>query len=139
MADEGSLGERLLKTNGINAAGISESDRETLRRLLERDRKRMRRMRLLTMIGWGLFAGTWIFAAVVVNAEATVFSHSVALFLIYAALCLAAIFTISFALRAYLFHVRESNLHLIEIEARLGIEARLAGIEERLKRLETGK
>ncbi len=53
MSDEKDLGKELLKQNGIEPGSLAEGQRKEVRRMIERDKKRVTRMKWAT-VGVGL-------------------------------------------------------------------------------------
>ena len=133
MTAEERRGKELLKANGIQPDGLSAEDREALRRILRRDQARARTMKWAAYIAWGALLLFWIGFGAVSGAFSIrtspgptplyVFPIATALFY-FALYC-----TVSYVIRARGARNRESDVHAVEIEARL------ARIEDALKRL----
>ena len=132
MTAEERRGKDLLKANGIQPDGLSAEDREALRRILRRDQARARRMKWATLIAWGVLLLLWIFlftASIYASPGRTLVYISwlwMALFF-FALSC-----TVSYVIRAS--RASRTRNHQSDVHA-LEIEARLARIEEALKRL----
>ena len=124
----------LLAANGIVTEGIPEEDRQALRRILKRDRSRVRRVKWTAIVAWGLVMAfvpaTWILMAVL-GREALEAPPLQTVLIIgwFVAFPVAVICTISLVARGLLLVFRERRVWMIETEARL------AGIEDSLKQL----
>jgi len=129
MTAEERHGKELLKANGIQPDGLSAEDREALRRILRRDQARARTMKWATLIAWGVLLLLWIFlftASMYASPGRTlVYISWLWMALFFFALCC----TVSYVFRASRARNRQSDVHAVEIEARL------TRIEEALKRL----
>ena len=132
MADDKSLAEGLLKANGVTPCGLSEEDRKALQRILQRSRKNVRGMKWTLLIGWGVMLMLYIAAIVWKNhspgpakdiitiAGGTAF---VAMFW-FGVIC-----GISYLIRSWLLNKRETQMQMIELNARL------AQMEESLQKI----
>ncbi len=138
MASENEFREELLKADGLRRNVLYPEDREALGRILKRDRARVRRMKWVTVAVWGALFACWVglgaalgrfsiggFSVVrpVVRMPAYASGAFQALFYI------ALICTASYAVRAWVARGRESQVRMMEFQARL------VEIEETLKRL----
>ena len=54
MSDEKDLGKELLRQNGIEPGSLPEDRRKELRAMIERDKKRVTRMKWATVVSWSL-------------------------------------------------------------------------------------
>jgi len=127
MANKKEFRNELLKQNGLDPHGISAEDRQALRRILKRDRARARRMKWITAAVWALLLAAILIGAVSKRMQGDIGHYTiVAVVSLY---WLAIVCTISLVVRSWIARNRESQFHHTEIEARL------ARVEEELKRL----
>jgi hypothetical protein len=127
MTNKKEFRNELLKQNGLAPHGISVEDRQALQRILKRDKARAHRMKWITVAAWLL-----LLAAILIGAASKRMHEQVGLYAIVAVVPLywvAIVCTISLMVRSWIARNRESQYHHTEIEARL------AKVEEELKRL----
>jgi len=127
MTNKKEFREELLKENGIEPRGISLEDRQVLQRILKRDRARARRMKWITATVWALLLAAFAIGGVAEKLRSEQPGYLLgAVVLLYP---LALYCTIALGIRAWIARNREVQFHFTEIEARL------ASVEEELKRL----
>jgi membrane protein YdbS with pleckstrin-like domain len=127
MASKKEFRNELLKQNGLEPHGISAEDRQALQRILKRDRARARRMKWITAAAWAL-----LLVAILIGGVSKRMQEDFGDYAIVAVLSLrlvAIVCTISLVVRSWIARNREFQFHHTEIEARL------ARVEEELKRL----
>jgi len=130
MTNDKNLRNELLKQDGLQADTLSDEDREALRRILKRDRARVRWMKWITGVAWALLLASWAGAYAVnpLSSVAPYFMVGVPLWYALAIVC-----TFSLIIRSWALHNREFQFHFVEIEAHL------QRIEEAIKLLSAGK
>ncbi|HIJ64634.1 MAG TPA: hypothetical protein HPP77_01680 [Candidatus Hydrogenedentes bacterium] len=115
MTDNQQFRERLIEQNGIAPQRVFHEDRDTIERILKRDRARVRRMKWITIVVW-----VAVPLAAVGSASGILGPLSEGLGLSSILLFYLALFcTIAYAIRAGVARHREQQAHMIEIEARL--------------------
>ena len=120
MTDEKELREGLLSQNGIEPGALPEDRRKELRRILERDKKRVTRMKWATIVSWSLvglffvvgFVLGWAFSGEVPYPE-------FGLVFAVAGFYVAVAFTISWYLRSRSLSQRQIQATLGDISAQL--------------------
>ena len=118
MSEGDQLREEMLRANGSGSHGISNDDRQALRRILERDRRRVRWMKLLTAIAWVVLLGVWHFAAFAAAFGGS--GNAMALLLLgipifYVAVVISAIY----GTRVFMLKDREHQTQLTDFEGRM--------------------
>ncbi len=126
MGDDKRLGEELLKQNGIVPGQVSHGERDAIRRMLARDKARVRRMKWAAIISWLLLPSLFLLAYVVnaLGGKAAIdtIGGGIMAVLFIATPYIAIVFTISYFFRSRSLNSRQ-------------IHAKLADIEEQLKRI----
>jgi len=137
MTTDNEFGQELLKANGIDPHGMSSEDRRALHKILARDKARVRRMKLITIVTWVLvlLAGSGHLVTKLISEKTPEFrALTVVLAIIMMAMFyLALFFTGSYGIRAWIARSREFQVRIAEIEMRL------VSIDEQLKRPSEGR
>ena len=140
--NQDNLADNLMKQNGIDASGSAVEDRAALKRILDRDRARTRRMKWLTIAMWTLVLAAFVFFGIMeyiakqsdpaqfggAAPSAAGAGTGVSQVVFIALLWLAVICTVSYGIRTLLLRNRESQFRLAQLEAQL------AGIQETLEK-----
>ncbi|MHC4713528.1 MAG: hypothetical protein ACYTAN_09715 [Planctomycetota bacterium] len=135
MSDEKNIGEEMLSANGLPPFGLAENDRLQLRKLLARDRKRVRRTKIAAVIAWAMLPVIIIAMRLAVSRQTgplepgTTGRSVTAVSLVPLVLLVALTLTIGLIVRSCLLRNRERQVERIEIQARL------AGMEKALRQL----
>ena len=128
MANETNIKEELIKQMNKNSNKTPDANRNSIQQILARDKTRVRRIKKVTIFTWLLFIMSFIAAGII---EALPGPHPdwfppTAVILVQGLLIIAVIFTVS-------LYVRERTLTMHQIQARL------ANIEEQLKKMSQDK
>lgn len=128
MAKENNLREELLKQMEQNADKASNANQKLAQEILARDTARVRRMKRVTVFSWLLAIVAFIVVGISESTEGIEKAWWMpgATFVVPALLLIAVIFTIS-------LYVRSRTLNLRQIQAKL------ASIEEQLKKMSQAK
>lgn len=131
MSEGDQLREQMLRANGSAAHGISEEDRRALRRILERDRKRVRWMKLLTAIAWIVLLGVWHFAAFAAAFGGKAFQRFTMDLLVLGipVFYVAVVISGLYGTRVFMLKDREHQTQLTDFEGRMN------KMQEEIKRL----
>jgi len=117
MTPENGLRHELLKENGIASHGVSESDREALKKVLSRARGRAKRMKTAAVVAWCLFVAQLVAGAA---AEYDFLPDYPGMSILHVVVYPFAIVLTVFALvRSWKARDTETKIHRTEVEARL--------------------
>jgi len=131
MSDKRKIGEEMLSANGLPPFGLHENDRLQLRKLLERDRKRVRRLKIATIIVWAVLpvvVAVWL-AASRLTASVDLGQPGWSVVIVPVVFYVALALTVILIVRSFLLRNRERQVQMTEIQARL------AGMEKALNQL----
>ncbi len=131
MSDKRKIGEEMLSANGLAPFGLDENDRLQLRKLLERDRKRVRRLKIATIIVWAVLpvvVAVWL-AASRLTASVDLGQPGWSVVIVPVVFYVALALTVILVVRSFLLRNRERQVQMSEIQARL------AGMEKALNQL----
>ena len=137
MVKENDIKEELLKQMDKDAAELPDADRNSARKILGNYRGQLRRRKWIAAIGWLI---TFLYAVGMHNLKVYVLKYNIEdvltreeFWLIrFSDMCLIVVILISILL-TYLVYAKSKTLTMLQICARL------ANIEEHLKRMSQGK
>lgn|GEM_PF-3235536 len=129
MTHDEDMRSELLKADGISRDAVSDADRAALNRILERDAARAQRMRWLAIVAWAVFVGVWLALGIARSADPKGAGTDYKLLIFYALAWIAVAFTVSYVVRRHNVWKTDLRTHVI------GIEARLAALEEAVRKI----
>ena len=116
------LGDELLKQNGIQAGTLSDNDRKTLHESIALGKKRVRRLKWVVAISWGVFFLGYPSMVMAVAFKLGEQYNTVHTLVVGLSLIVALVSTIALVIRGYSLRSRQMEdirLGLRDIEAEL--------------------
>ena len=129
-SENGDTRAKMLEANGLSPFGLSQADREQLVKIIERGRKRVRRVKIMAIAAWiFLLLAVVIIHAITVAKWASSEGRRVGIGILTPVFFVAVALTISYLVKTYVQRHRERQAQVTEITARL------AGIESELRKI----